>query len=313
MKKNEKKPSEDTIRSNYKKYEKQASMTFEQIRRKKSRTIGIYLFCFIEIAALILLILKLPVWAAIICVIGIASGIAVSRILYGRYNNNYENYSLIASSGYTQEFFDKLRKLPDDKTKSLSIAAAMAYVFCGDLRSAFSELQRVDASLYIHEPEGAQLYYPTLMTAYLLSGDLDRAADTYSKGSYFMRTYMNSPIYGSYISLCLAIYEFYSGRRSASLQLLDNAVLIGDKKFRSESPEHREIERISNENMSAVIQYWKAMIFEADGKKSAAYDSLSIGRKLYKTPYYERLYKELTVKIETEPQIPEEQTDETLS
>ncbi|MDE5741253.1 MAG: hypothetical protein K2H90_02260, partial [Oscillospiraceae bacterium] len=145
--------------------------------------------------------------------------------------------------------------------------------------------------VYKQKPDGGQLYYSVLLIAQLHAGDLDHAADTHSKGFYFMNAYKSSPVSGPYASLALGMYEYFCGHYDMSLQLLDIGIRAGAADVRPEN-------RISDENMSTVLYYWKAMNFASMGNKAAAWDNINYCKNFYKTPYYQQCCEKLLADME---------------
>lgn len=195
------------------------------------------------------------------------------------------------SEGYTdaalEEAYSLLnRQRSGSKRMSFGVIVAMIHNFRGEFSKALEVLNALDTKVFASDPASAHDYYAARLIAYLVSGDLDHAADTYSYGAYYMRTYMNNPSSGSHVSKALAIYELYTGHYDTSLQLLENAARIGSADVRLEN-------RIPDENMSSMICYWKAVALASMGNKSAAWEMINYCKNFYKTPYYESLCQKL--------------------
>lgn len=195
------------------------------------------------------------------------------------------------STGYTDETlaeaYDLLnRHQSRSKRISCAVIVAMTHNFRGEFSRALSVLTTMDETIFSTDPTSAHDYYAALLTAYLVSGDLDHASDAYNRGAYYMRTYMNNPSSGSHVSMALALYELYTGHYDVSLQLLENAARIGKTDFKPEN-------RIPDENMTSMICYWKAVNFASMGDKASAWEMINFCKNFYKTPYYESLCQKL--------------------
>ncbi|MDE6710642.1 MAG: hypothetical protein K2J76_09150, partial [Oscillospiraceae bacterium] len=166
-----------------------------------------------------------------------------------------------------------------------------AYKRQGNTEMAIMELKKVNPDVFKQNPGGAHDYYAALLTAQLLAGDFDHAADTYSKGFYFLNTYKSSPVSGSHVSLALGMYEYFCGHYDMSLQLLKIGI---DSLYVDLRPELK----IPTENMLSILSYWKAMNFASTGNKAAAWDSINYCKDFYKTPYYQQCCEKLLADME---------------
>lgn len=285
--------TEEQVKTLYANYEKRASWTLERIMKEVKRLyfLGIYsLFLFLGI--ILVLILRSAAVLAVCFLVGIAAGIAAGKLkVYKIKNNLSEADKIERSEGYTQRFFDEANKISDDKTYQISVTTALIYVHCGNPDMALNKLKNIDSSIYSEKPTCAETYYSALLAAYLLKGDLDHAADAYTKGFYYMNTYKNSPIYGAAVSLSLGMYEFYCGHYDISLQLLENAMRVHCAYLKPEN-------RIPDENMTSMICYWKAINLASMGNKAAAWDSINYCKDFYKTPYYQQCCEKLLADME---------------
>lgn len=261
-----------------------------------------------------------PLWRIIAIIAGAAVGCFVGHILIK--NNTKLAGRLLElenSEGYSDVMLDEAYRLLNVSTNNVqkmaySVIAAMTHNFRGEYRQTIDLLSKQDESIFKVSPTNAHFYYGLLMTAYLLTGDLDKASDTYDRGLYFMQTYMNHPNAGILVSTYLAIYEFYTGHYETSLQLLDNALRIGREEANSLSEKEKAENRKPNEQGATQIFYWKAVNYAALGNKAAAWEQINCCKDFYKTPYYESLCKELLDKMEKdEKQKQENQINETLS
>lgn len=284
--------TEEQVKAQYANYEKRASWTMKQIEKELERLyfLGIYsLFLFLGI--ILVLIFRSAAALAVCFLVGIVAGIAAGKLkVYKIKNGVSEAQKIERSEGYTQRFFDEEEKITDPIYQSV-ITTALAYVYCGNPDMALNKLKNFDSSVYAEMPNGAHLYYSALLAAYLLKGDLDHAADAYTKGFYYMNTYKNSPIYGAAVSLSLGMYEFYCGRYDISLQLLENAMRVHCACLKPEN-------RIPDENMTSMLCYWKAINLASMGNKAAAWDSINYCKNFYKTPYYQQCCEKLLADME---------------
>lgn len=284
--------TEGEIRSQYAIYEKRASQTYEQVKKSLEKSCIFFIFAFFT---LIGIILGLLFNSMIVFIVGFLIG-AVAAIPAGKsmakslQNKVSEAVKIERTEGYTQRFFDEMDKI-NDPTHSTDITVALVYVHCGNPDMALNRLRNVDSSIYSEKPTGADSYYSALLSAYLLKGDLDHAADAYAKGFYFLNTYKNSPIYGAVVSLSLGMYEFYCGHYDISLQLLENAMRVHCAYLKPEN-------RIPDENMTSMLCYWKAINLASMGNKAAAWDSINYCKDFYKTPYYQQCCEKLLADME---------------
>ena len=231
-------------------------------------------------------------WLLFGAVFGLSLGILGGFIWLKMIQKPYKKFSrLEKSEGYTDETLAEAYNLLNrhqsrSKRMSCAVIVAMAHNFRGEFSRTLSVLAAMDETVFFTDPTNAHDYYAALLTAYLVSGDLDHASDAYNRGAYYMRTYMNNPSSGSHVSQALAIYELYIGHYDVSLQLLENAARIGRDDYRPEN-------RIPDENMSSMICYWKAVNFASMGDKASAWEMINSCKNFYKTPYYGSLCQKL--------------------
>lgn len=229
--------------------------------------------------------------------VGAVLGFGVGLLLVARGKNLASELArLEQSEGYSdatlEEAYRMINKNQSNAQRTTSvIVAGMIHNFRGEFSKTLELFSSVDESIFRVNSANAHNYYASLLMAYLLTGDLDHAADVYNRGSYYLRTYMNSPAFGVLVSQVLAVYELYAGHYDVSLQLLDNAIRAGSADVRPE-------QRIPNENMSSVIYYWKAVNFATIGDKASAWEMINYCKDFYKTPYYEQLFKKLLEDME---------------
>ncbi len=286
--------TEEQIRIQYANYEKRASWTLEQIMNGVKRLYFLRIYSlFLFLGIILVLILRSAAVLAVCFLVGIVAGIAAGKLkVYKLKNAANEAGKIERSEGYTQRFFAEANKLTDGKeTYQVSVTIALTYVHCGNPDMALDKLKKIDSSVYAEMPVGAHFYYSALLSAYLLKGDLDHAADAYTKGFYYLNTYKNSPVYGAAVSLSLGMYEFYCGHYNISLQLLENAMRVHCAYLKPEN-------RIPDENMTSMICYWKAINLASMGNKAAAWDNINYCKNFYKTPYYQQCCEKLLADME---------------
>lgn len=301
--------TEEQIKALYENYEKRSSWTLEQIMKEVEKLYfsGV-ITIFILVGIILFLIFKNAALLAICFLVGAAAGITAGKLkVYKIKNNLSEAGKIERAEGYTQRFFDEMNKITNDgKSYQSCVTTAAAYVSCGNPDMAVNELKKVDSGIYAEMPNNAHMYYSTLLAANLLKDDLDHAADTYTKGFYYMNTYKNSPLYGAHVSLSLGMYEFYCGRYDLSLQLLENALCLNCAYMKPEN-------RIPDENMLTMIYYWKAINLASMGNKAAAWDSINYCKNFYKTPYYQQCCEKLLADMEKNHKSEMIENAETLS
>lgn len=267
-------------------YENQATWTVEKLHKGSAIETAAGVSCLILLLAFFSVWFKQYILFCILLIAAFASFHITYKISCNVITKKAKKITAIESGGYTETFFDEIHKLPEAKNSSIALYLAKAYNFCGDTNNVVRELRKVDTSVYAKDPYGAQNYYASRLMAYLIYGDLDHAADTFTKGFYYMNTYKDSPADGAFVSLTLGMYENFCGHYDVSLQLLDNAIRIHSANMKPES-------RLPDENMTSVICYWKAVNFFAMGNKSSAWEMINSCKGFYKTPYYEQLSQKL--------------------
>lgn len=300
--------TEKQVKAQYENYEKMSSWTLEQSVKKLERLyfFGIFLL-FNSVGIILTFMFGSAAIFAVCFLIGAAAGIIAGKLkVYKIKSVVSEAGKIERSEGYTQRFFDEMNKISDEKSYQTSVTTALVYIDCGNPDAALDKLRNIDSSVYIQRPTNGHMYYSAALTAYLLKGDLDRAADTYNKGFYFMNTYKNSPLYGAYVSLALGMYEFYCGHYDVSLQLLENAMRVHYSTLKPEN-------RIPDENMTSMICYWKAINLASMGNKAAAWDCINYCKNFYKTPYYQQCCEKLLADMEKNHKSEMIENAETLS
>lgn len=309
--KKDKELSQKQIDKLYKQYERKAAFTLKQIYddwEKRVRNMYIIFFNLVYIISAIvqhdhvLIILAAFVFMTLVAIISSK----LLRIFSENKARNSKAAQIERVEGCTQNLLDAFYAMPENPQYTVASTTALIYINLGNSEMALMELKKVNPDIYKQKPDGAQLYYSALLMAQLLAGDLDHAADTYSKGFYFMNTYKASPVCGPYASLALGMYEYFCGHYDMSLQLLDIGIRAGAVDVRPEN-------RIPDENMSTVLYYWKAMNLASMGNKAAAWDCINYCKNFYKTPYYQQCCEKLLADMEKNHKSEMIENAETLS
>ncbi|MCH5193978.1 MAG: hypothetical protein J1F11_08465 [Oscillospiraceae bacterium] len=267
-------------------YEAQASLTSEKLHEANVEGTAVGVKYLILLFAFFSVWFKQYILFCILLIAAFASYPITYKIAHNVLMKKIKKITAIESGGYTETFFDEMHKLPGAKKDNIALYLAKAYNFCGDTKNVVKELKKVNTSAYGEDPAGAHNYYAARLMAYLIYGDLDHAADTFTKGFYYMNAYKDSPIDGTFVSLTLGMYENFCGHYDESLRLLENAMRIHSANMKPES-------RLPDENMTRMISYWKAVNFFAMGDKSSAWEMINSCKGFYKTPYYEQLSGQL--------------------
>lgn len=285
--------TEKQIKRNFKNYEKKASQTFTQIKKEARKTFMYITIIQFDVLVLILLFIdihKYVLHGVFLLVFGFAAAIFLSKYFTNKIFNS-RAMQIELSEGYTQNLLDALYAMPETPQYTVASTTAMIYTILGNTEMALMELKKVKPDVFKQKPDRADVYYAALLIAQLLAGDLDHAAETYSKGFYYLNTYKASPISGPYVSLALGMYEYFCGHYDKSLQLLDIGMRAGSVDARPEN-------RIPGENMTTMICYWKAINLASMGNKAAAWDSINYCKDFYKTPYYQQCCEKLLADME---------------
>ncbi len=248
----------------------------------------------------------------VLYVIGIILGLVSGKIFLMMTKKRLNNFSkLELSEGYTDETLSEAYKLFNRSEKKLwkmSYAGMVGNIhnFRGEFGSTAELLSQMDESLFSVSPYNAETYYAALLMAYLMLGERDRAVYIYNRGSCFMYTYMNSPVSGAYVSLSLAVYEYYAGRFDESLKLLDASL---ENVKSGAKPQ----QRVPIECLVSIINYWKAVVLNEKGRREEALDTAEKCKRLYKTPYYEMLFAKLLEDMANDDNRKNEVKNETIS
>lgn len=248
----------------------------------------------------------------VLYIIGIILGLMSCKIFLTAAKKSGDKFcKLELSEGYTDETLSEAYKLFNRSEKNLwkmSYAGLIGNIhnFRGEFGKTAELLSQMDDSLFSAYPTNAQLYYSTLLMAYLMLGERDRAVYIYNRGSCFMYTYMNSPVSGAYVSLSLAVYEYYAGRFDESLKLLDASL---ENVKSGAKPQ----QRVPIECLVSIINYWKAVVLKQKGRREEAFEIIEKCKRLYKTPYYEMLFAKLLEDMANDDNRKNEVKNETIS
>lgn len=307
----EKKPNQKQIDELYRQYERKAAFTLKQIyddSEKKIRNIYIIFFNLVYIILAIIQHKHTLVFFAAFVVITLIAVISAKLLRNSaeKKARSSKAAQIERAEGYTQNLLDAFYTMPENPQYTVSSTIALIYTFWGNTEMALMELKKINPEVYKQKPDGAQLYYAALLIAQLLAGDLDHAADTYSKGFYYLNTYKASPISGPCVSLALGMYEYFCGRYDMSLQLIDIGIRAGYDDMRPEN-------RIPDENMMTMLCYWKAVNLASMGNKAAAWDCINYCKNFYKTDYYRQCCEKLLADMAEKHRSEMRESAETLS
>lgn len=277
----------------YRQYEKRSGWTLKRVQLSGGITI-------LVTSAITAVFINLLNYSGLIYMIAsLISGALFGAILGGifvismRYLSRHSQmYKLEITEGYSDRLIEEMKKL-EKVTPATASSVALVYNCRGEYINALNELSKVDPFSLHRNPNGAHDYFAALLQACVLGGDAEYARATHENGFYYLKTYMNSPISGSHVSLSLAMYEFFSGRYDLSLNLIDNAFKILNDYY---DPE----QRIPDENLRSILSYWRAKNLIAVGKNDEAAKMLKNCESYYKTDYYEKKIDELKKELENE-------------
>ncbi|MDE5578029.1 MAG: hypothetical protein K2J11_11655 [Oscillospiraceae bacterium] len=203
------------------------------------------------------------------------------------------------SEGYTDALVEEYIRLfnniqSDIVRKSHALTLASIYNMRGEFSKAVLILSCFNENEFFEKSSYAHGYYSQLMLAQLMNGDFDSAAETYTFGLYYMRTYMNSPISGGYVSMALAVYEFYAGHYDTALQLID-----GSDRAYAAAPSKPD-EKLPDENVWTINRYWQSLCLARKGMKSQAAEILKNTESTYTTEYYRSAINKLMEELSNE-------------
>ena len=272
----------------YKSYAKRALMTQSRMNLEIVKTIIKILFGPFALWALIeFFVFKAEVQRFMFIiflwiVVGAALGGVVLLFMYGSvYKSVGKLVKIERSEGYGPRFYEEM-----ENTKVSPCLMGDYYNLNGYADKALEKLGGIDPNIFVEKPSDAHLYYSALITALSLKGDRESAVRAYNSGLYYLKTYMNSPIYGDRISLSLAIYEYCGGNYETAARLTDNAlrlVMASSKKKNW----------IPDEYFKSAALYWKAMCLASMGNKAAAREIIYSSREHYATDYYRKCFAKL--------------------
>lgn len=272
----------------YKSYAKRALMTQSRMNLEIVKTIIKILFVPFALWALIeFFVFKAEVRRFMFIVflwivVGAALGGVVLLCMYGSvYKSVGKLVKIERSEGYGPRFYEEM-----ENTKVSPCLMGDYYNLNGYADKALEKLGGIDPNIFVEKPSDAHLYYSVLITALSLKGDRESAVRAYNSGLYYLKTYMNSPIYGDRISLSLAIYEYCGGNYETAARLTDNALRLVMASSKKKN-------RIPDEYFKSAALYWKAMCLASMGNKAAAREIIYSSREHYATDYYRKCFAKL--------------------
>lgn len=199
------------------------------------------------------------------------------------------------SDAFVKEYIRICKAAHSDITmKSHALTLASVYNMRGEFSNAILMLSCFDEADFFISPNYAHTYYSQLMLAKLMTGSLVAAADTYVRGLYYMRTYAHSPVSGGYVSMALAVYEFYAGHYDAALQCIADS----DEAYAAVPAKPRD--RLPDENAWAINRYWQACCLAGKNMKKQAMDILKSTVNTYTTDYYRSEINKLMEELSNE-------------
>lgn len=235
-------------------------------------------------------------------VVGAALGGVVLLFMYGSvYKSVGKLVKIERSEGYGSRFYEEM-----EKTKVSPYLMGDYYNLNGYADKALEKLGGIDPNIFVEKPSDAHLYYSALITAFSLKGDRESAVRAYNSGLYYLKTYMNSPIYGDRVSLSLAIYEYCGGNYETAARLADNALRLVMASSKKKN-------RIPDEYFKSAALYWKAMCLASMGNKSAAREIIYSSREHYATDYYRKCFAKLLEDMVNDDNRKNEVKNETIS
>ncbi len=272
----------------YKSYAKRALMTQSRMNLEIVKTIIKILFVPFALWALIeFFVFKAEVQRFMFIiflwiVVGAALGGVVLLFMYGSvYKSVGKLVKIEREEGYGPRFYEEM-----ENTNVSPCLMGDYYNLNGYADKALEKLGGIDPNIYVEKPSDAHLYYSVLITALSLKGDRESAVRAYNSGLYYLKTYMNSPIYGDRISLSLAIYEYCGGNYETAARLTDNALRLVMASSKKKN-------RIPDEYFKSAALYWKAMCLASMGNKAAAREIIYSSREHYATDYYRKCFAKL--------------------
>lgn len=292
----------------YKSYAKRALMTQSRMNLEIVKTIIKILFVPFALWALIeFFVFKAEVQRFMFIiflwiVVGAALGGVVLLFMYGSvYKSVGKLVKIEREEGYGPRFYEEM-----ENTKVSPCLIGDYYNLNGYADKALEKLGGIDPNIYVEKPSDAHLYYSALITALSLKGDRESAVRAYNSGLYYLKTYMNSPIYGDRISLSLAIYEYCGGNYETAARLTDNALRLVMASSKKKN-------RIPDEYFKSAALYWKAMCLASMGNKAAAREIIYSSREHYATDYYRKCFAKLLEDMANDGNRKNEVKNETIS
>lgn len=292
----------------YKSYAKRALMTQSRMNLEIVKTIIKILFVPFALWTLIeFFVFKAEVQRLMFIiflwiVVGAALGGVVLLFMYGSvYKSVGKLVKIEREEGYGPRFYEEM-----ENTKVSPCLMGDYYNLNGYADKALEKLGGIDPNIYVEKPSDAHLYYSALITALSLKGDRESAVRAYNSGLYYLKTYMNSPIYGDRISLSLAIYEYCGGNYETAARLTDNALRLVMASSKKKN-------RIPDEYFKSAALYWKAMCLASMGNKAAAREIIYSSREHYATDYYRKCFAKLLEDMANDGNRKNEVKNETIS
>ena len=213
---------------------------------------------------------------------GAAVGLVAGFVFVAYMKSRASKFSkLERSEGYTDAAVDAVYEMIEKSPTAINkTTAAAVHCLRGEFQRAVNVLSGVDESGFVQQPTGAELYYSQLMLAYHMLGNHDKANDVYNRGSYFMHTYMHSPNTGGYVSMAMAVREYFLQHADRALELItasDNAFMSGDIK---------EEDKLPQSCCWTINCYWRALFLACKGLTEDALKIIDNTNGIYVTDYY---------------------------
>ncbi len=213
---------------------------------------------------------------------GAAVGLGAGFIFVAYMKSKASKFSkLERSEGYTDAtvaaVYEMIEKKPNLAGKA---TAAVIHNHRGEFNKTIAVLSDINESCFDSQPFGAELYYSQLMLAYHMLGNHELANETYNRGSYFMHTYMHSPTSGGYVSMALAVREYFLQHADRALEFIsasDNAFMSGDIK---------EEDKLPQSCCWTINCYWRALFLACKGLTEDALKIIDNTNGIYVTDYY---------------------------
>ena len=222
-------------------------------------------------------------------VVGFVAGIIFIAIIKSR---SSKVLKLERSEGYTDATVEAVYEMIAQKPNLASkVTAAIIHNYRGEFNKAITVLSDVNESGFDVQPVGAALYYSQLMLAYHMLGNHDKANDVYNRGNYFMYTYMHSPNTGGYVSMAMAVREYFLQHADNALEFItasDNAFMSGDIK---------KEDKIPQSCVWTINCYWRALFLACKGMTDDALKIIDNTNGIYVTDYYRMALNKLRTDI----------------